>query len=168
MDFDELHQEREEKIREFEEHIQNKLKVDLEKLLQIRERQYFELSTYLELRNNIELLKNNQLKEIKTMIDLGSHFYVKAKVSALLLMKRERQRTSQIFNLLNCRFDTSRIYVHVGLGFHVEFTLDEALKFIDVKEKHINIYIEELTKKINKIRAQINYMYQGIKELKQM
>lgn len=145
MDFDELHQEREEKIREFEEHIQNKLKVDLEKLLQIRERQYFELSTYLELRNNIELLKNNQLKEIKTMIDLGSHFYVKAKV-----------------------FDTSRIYVHVGLGFHVEFTLDEALKFIDVKEKHINIYIEELTKKINKIRAQINYMYQGIKELKQM
>jgi hypothetical protein len=45
MDFDELHQEREEKIREFEEHIQNKLKVDLEKLLQIRERQYFELST---------------------------------------------------------------------------------------------------------------------------
>jgi len=127
---------------------------------------FFDFS--LELRNNIELLKNNQLKEIKTMIDLGSHFYVKAKVSALLLMKRERQRTSQIFNLLNCRFDTSRIYVHVGLGFHVEFTLDEALKFIDVKEKHINIYIEELTKKINKIRAQINYMYQGIKELKQM
>lgn len=36
--------------------------------------------------------------------------------------------------------DTSRIMVKVGLGFHVEFTLTEALEFIDQKEKDLTKY----------------------------
>ena len=36
--------------------------------------------------------------------------------------------------------DTSRIFVDVGLGFHAEFTLDEALSFIDSVETRLNGY----------------------------
>ncbi len=38
------------------------------------------------------------------------------------------------------RPDTSKIFVQVGLGFHVEFTLPEALAFIDKKEEHLMKY----------------------------
>lgn len=44
MSSDDLHREREQKIQEFQEHIEKRLNVELENLLQIRERQYFELS----------------------------------------------------------------------------------------------------------------------------
>jgi prefoldin subunit 5 len=35
------------------------------------------------------------------------------------------------------RPDTQYIYVNVGFGFHVQFTLEEALGFIEKKEKHL-------------------------------
>ena len=35
------------------------------------------------------------------------------------------------------RADTQRIFVDVGLGFHVEFTWSEALKFISLKEERL-------------------------------
>ena len=38
------------------------------------------------------------------------------------------------------RSDTSHIFVEVGLGFHAQFTLDEALEFIDEKMKHLTEY----------------------------
>ena len=42
--------------------------------------------------------------------------------------------------LLDFSPDTSRIFVDVGLGFHAEFTLDEALCFIDSVETRLNGY----------------------------
>jgi len=59
------------------------------------------------------------------MVNLGSEFYVQAKVP-----------------------DTSRIYVNVGLGFHVEFSLPEAIAFIDKREEYLNKTIETAGKKI--------------------
>lgn len=43
-----------------------------------------------------------------------------------------------------CSPDTSRIMVKVGLGFHVEFTLTEALEFIDQKEKDLTKSVSSL------------------------
>jgi prefoldin subunit 5 len=34
--------------------------------------------------------------------------------------------------------DTSKVIVNVSLGIHVEFSLTEALEFIDKKENHLN------------------------------
>ena len=38
------------------------------------------------------------------------------------------------------RPDTKYIYVNVGFGFHVQFTLDEAKNFIDKKEQQLQRY----------------------------
>jgi len=36
-----------------------------------------------------------------------------------------------------CRPDTRHIFVDIGLGFHVEFTWQEALQFISVREARL-------------------------------
>jgi len=36
-----------------------------------------------------------------------------------------------------CRSDTRHIFVGIGLGFHVEFTWQEALQFISVREARL-------------------------------
>lgn len=63
------------------------------------------------------------------------------------------------------RPDPSRIYVNVGLGFHVELTLQEALAFIDKKLGILNEQVAESTKKSAKIKGQIKFVYEGIREL---
>lgn len=75
----------------------------------------FTLLYSLELRNHILLIKEQKLDTLSTMVNLSSEFFVQAKVE-----------------------DTSKIFVHVGLGFHPELTLDEALTFIEEKEKLMN------------------------------
>ena len=39
-----------------------------------------------------------------------------------------------------CRPDTRRIFVDVGLGFHVEFTWSEALSYITQREEKLERY----------------------------
>lgn len=59
----------------------------------------------------------------------------------------------------------SRIYVNVGLGFHVELTLEEALTFIDKKLGILNAKLSESTKKSAKIKGQIKFIYEALGEL---
>lgn len=47
-------------------------------------------------------------------------------------------------NKIECRPDTSHIFVDVGLGFHVEFTRSEALNFTATKEEQISRYLSPL------------------------
>jgi len=137
--------ERQQKIVEYETFIEQKLQVDLQYVMAARDRHYDQLAKYLELKNNIILLQENNMKEIKTKINLGNDFYAQAKVP-----------------------DTSRIFVHVGLGFHVEYTLAEAIKFIEVKEKSLTKYADDLTDKSYKIRTKIQLMLEGINELRKL
>jgi prefoldin alpha subunit len=134
--------ERQQKIHEFETFINEKLNVDLDLVLQQRDSFYEELSKYLELKNTIFMIKDHQLKEMKTMINLGSEFYAQARIP-----------------------DTSKIVVNVGLGFHVDYTLDEALKFIDAKEIHLNSHVARLSNKANDIRSKIQLMYSYLRQL---
>lgn len=39
------------------------------------------------------------------------------------------------------RPDTSFVFVKIGLGFHAEMTLDEAVAFVDKMEVHLNSYV---------------------------
>ncbi|CAN0923623.1 Protein UXT homolog [Linum grandiflorum] len=63
------------------------------------------------------------------------------------------------------RADTQRIFVDVGLGFHVEFTWSEALNFISLREEKISRQIDEYTKLIASIKSQIKTVVEGIREL---
>ncbi|CAG8573249.1 53_t:CDS:2 [Diversispora eburnea] len=66
------------------------------------------------------------------MVDLGSNFYVQAKVP-----------------------DTTYIYINVGFGFHVQLTLDEAIAFIEKKEAMLQKRSNKYTQDIAKINAHI-------------
>lgn len=57
--------------------------------------------------------------------------------------------------------------MNVGLGFFVEFTLQEALGFIDKKLELLNVKLSESTKKSAKIKGQIKFVFEGIRELQQ-
>ncbi|KAL1930793.1 hypothetical protein VTP01DRAFT_10955 [Rhizomucor pusillus] len=110
--------ERTELLQKYEDFINTKLKPNLKTVLDARDETFNMISEYQKLRTQIELIKEHDLKELKTMVDLGAQFYVQAHVP-----------------------ETKFIYVNVGFGFHVQFTLDEALAFIDKKEKKLEEYV---------------------------
>lgn len=47
------------------------------------------------------------------------------------------------------------IFVHIGYGFLVEFTLKEASKFIEKKLKHLNSVTDQLTEHVTNIKVDI-------------
>ncbi|KHG21438.1 Protein UXT [Gossypium arboreum] len=98
-----------------------------------------------DLRKNIENLEKNSVTSLRTLVNLGSEVYMQAEVP-----------------------DTQRIFVDVGLGFHVEFTWSEALKFISLREEKLERQIEEYTRLIASIKAQIKLVCEGIRELLQI
>jgi len=54
--------------------------------------------------------------------------------------------------------DPSKIFVCVGFGFFVEFTLMEALNFIDKKCTHLTSLTETLTQDAAHIKAHIKFV----------
>jgi prefoldin subunit 5 len=102
---------------EYEAFIEDRLKVDLKMIEEQTEKLLRQLSDYVNLKNNLLAIERNHLKKLSTLIDIGG-FYVKTKIP-----------------------DTSHVFVNVGLGFHVEFTLQEALAFIELKETHLAGYV---------------------------
>eukprot|EP01092_Planopodium_desertum_P015714 TRINITY_DN8450_c0_g1_i1.p1 TRINITY_DN8450_c0_g1~~TRINITY_DN8450_c0_g1_i1.p1 ORF type:complete len:120 (+),score=0.70 TRINITY_DN8450_c0_g1_i1:45-362(+) len=91
------------------------------------------------------LIQSKKLTELSTMVDLGANFYVQAKVPK-----------------------TDRIFINVGLGFHVEFTLDEALKFVEKKEAELTLEGEKISKKAADIKARINLITQAVAEIMEL
>ncbi|XP_025886870.1 uncharacterized protein [Solanum lycopersicum] len=98
-----------------------------------------------DLRRNIENLEKNNVTNLKTLVNIGSEVYLQADVP-----------------------DTTRIFVDVGLGFHVEFTWSEALNYISAREEKLARQIEEYTRLVASIKAQIKMVCEGIRELLQI
>ncbi|KAI1307371.1 hypothetical protein EDD11_004485 [Mortierella claussenii] len=130
------------KIARYETFVNEGLRKDLKDALDARDAIYDQISEYLKLSKDIEVIKDNGLKEMKTQVDLGSNFYVQAKIP-----------------------DTKHIFVNVGFGFHAELTLDEALTFIARKEKHLQKQAEKYTEKAAQIRAHIKIILEAMAEI---
>ena len=79
---------------------------------------------------------------LKTKVDLGCNFYCQARVP-----------------------DPTKIFVSVGLGFFVELTLDEALKFISKKDGELGKEADKLTANCAKLKANIKLVIGGLQEL---
>lgn len=73
---------------------------------------------YSQLQSQLDTIETNRLKSMKTLLNLGSSFFVNARVP-----------------------DTSRVMVHVGLGVHVEYTIPEAITFCDKKVKELSLFV---------------------------
>ncbi|KAG0330551.1 hypothetical protein BGZ99_000022 [Dissophora globulifera] len=130
------------KIARYESFVNEGLRKDLQDALDARDAIYDQISEYLKLAKDIEVIKDNGLKEMKTQVDLGSNFYVQAKIP-----------------------DTEYIYVNVGFGFHAQLTLDEALTFIPKKEAYLQKKAEKYTEKAAQIRAHIKIVLEAMAEI---
>ncbi|CAI9274840.1 unnamed protein product [Lactuca saligna] len=135
----------EEKIQRFEEFVDRRLKPDLVRAIGERDKVFEQQKVFSDLRRNLESLEKNSVTSLRSMVNLGSEVYAQADVP-----------------------DTRHIFVDVGLGFHVELTWSEALKIIPAREEKFARQIEEYTRLIAQIKAQIKMVSQGIRELLQL
>ncbi|KAI4302162.1 hypothetical protein MLD38_037944 [Melastoma candidum] len=133
------------KVQRFEEFVDLRLKPDLVRAVAQRDKVFEQQKVFSDLKKNIETLQENSVTSLKTLVNLGSEVYMQAEVP-----------------------DTQHIFVDVGLGFHVEFTWSEALKFIQLREEKLGRQIEEYTDLIASIKAQIKLVLEGIRELLQL
>ncbi|KAL5828710.1 hypothetical protein ACOSQ3_018178 [Xanthoceras sorbifolium] len=133
------------KVQKFEEFVDRRLKPDLVRAIAERDKVFEQQKIFSDLRRNIENLEKNSVTSLRTLVNLGSEVYMQADVA-----------------------DTQRIFVDIGLGFHVEFTWAEALNFISQREERLARQIEEYTRLIASIKAQIKVVCEGIRELLQL
>lgn len=130
------------KIEQYETFVDKRLKPDLVVAIGLRDKVLEQQKVYSDLARNIKLLQEQKLTKLRTMINLGSEVYGQAEV-----------------------LDATRIFVDIGLGFHAEFTLDEALGFISTKDKMLSKQVEQHTAQVANIKAQIKLVVEGLKEL---
>ncbi|XP_010095401.2 protein UXT homolog, partial [Morus notabilis] len=86
--------------------------------------------TFSDLRRNIDNLEKNSVTSLGTPVNLGSEVYMQADIP-----------------------DTKRIFVDIGLGFHVEFTWSETINYISQREEKLSRQTEEYTRLIASINA---------------
>lgn len=132
------------KVTKYEAFVNERLRTDLEKILEARDAVYADIAEYLQLQNVVTKLSQQRMSQsnLKTMVDLGANFYAQAKVP-----------------------DASHVCVAVGLGFYVDFTLDEALEFIAEKVDHLTVRGRVLGEEAGQVRARIQLVLEALKEL---
>ena len=131
------------KVTEYEKFLNERLKSDLQTVLDVRDTVFSDIAEYRQLHSVIESLQRREEgTDLKTMVDLGCNFYVQARVA-----------------------DPSRVCVAVGFGVFVELTHEEALRFIDKKVALLNSRAETLTEKACQIKARIRLVLDALQEL---
>jgi hypothetical protein len=68
------------KLEHYQRMLQETLTPALSQALHYRDLMYQQISHYIALKNNIEMIKTKRLSEMDTMVNLGCDFYVEATV----------------------------------------------------------------------------------------
>mmetsp|Transcript_35408 Transcript_35408/g.53242 ORF Transcript_35408/g.53242 Transcript_35408/m.53242 type:complete len:182 (-) Transcript_35408:185-730(-) len=121
------------KVTEYEAYIEEVLKRDLKASLDEFRKEQEVMEQILELRRSIDLFLREKVTEFESMVDVGCQMYVKAFVP-----------------------DTEKLFLDVGMGFHLEMTLMEAREFLEHKEAFVNSQLEARKKETAKIKATIH------------
>ena len=132
------------KVTEYERFLNERLKRDLQALLDTRDSVYSDIAEYLQLQRAVEQLQAGVggREGLKTMVDIGCNFYSQALVP-----------------------DPDRVCVAVGFGVFVEFTHSEAVSYIERKVESLTKRTEELSAKASQVRARIRVVVEGLREL---
>lgn len=132
------------KIIEFEAFVNDVLKSDLAKLAGKLDSKNEDMAEYIQLKSIIKMLQSNDMDKngFKTKVDIGNNFYIQAHVPK-----------------------ANDILLDIGLGYYVEFTLEDALTLSDVRIKLFEKQITNLRKEIAKTNAYIKWILLGIREL---
>jgi prefoldin alpha subunit len=133
-----------EKVLRYESFVNDILKEDLKKVHSRFETLNSEIAEYIQLKNFIQSISDVDLSTggLKTKMDLGCNFYIQANIS-----------------------HTSTILVAVGLGHYVEFTMEEALRFIEKRVNLLTVQTEKLKKDSAKTKAMIKLVLGGLQQL---
>lgn len=127
----------------YEKFVNDRLRVDLKRVLDQRDEIRGHIAEYLQLRTMIaSILDMPPSQPVKTMIDLGANYYAHAIIP-----------------------DSSRIVVFVGLDVYLEFTLDEATQFIDKRTDQLNAKDRALTDQASEISGRIKLVLEFLREL---
>lgn len=133
------------KVTKYEAFLNEKLRPDLKACLEDRDNIYAEIAEYASLKKSIEALKSADLPQgqaLKTKVDLGQNFYVKARVK-----------------------NPQKVCVDIGFGMFLEMNQTEALEYIEKKSKFLNDKADNLTKESVKIKASIKLVLHGLREI---
>ncbi|KAH6802036.1 Prefoldin chaperone subunit family protein [Perilla frutescens var. frutescens] len=131
-----------ENVKRLEEFLEERLKPKLLDAIAQRDKVFEKQKIFSDLRRNIENLEKNTVTSMKTLVNLGSEVYTEADAP-----------------------DTRYIFVEVGFGFYVQLTWSEALNHIAAREKLLSRKIEDYTRIVATIKAEIGLVLEGIKEL---
>ncbi len=135
-------QDAETQIAMLREIVETKLRVELREAVEARDTLSTEIDSYNDLLTNLQVIKRSKQVSLESKVDLGSGFFVQAKVP-----------------------DCSTVFVEIGLGFNLEFTLDEAIEFIPKKISQITLKQKRLDEAAASLSARIKVIYHGIGEL---
>jgi len=134
------------KVTQYEHFLNEILRADLKDTLERRDQVYAEAAQYMELQTVIEKLSTvsngDETTRLKTKVDLGSNFYVQAEIP-----------------------HTKTFTVDLGCGIWLPMSPKDATSFCDKKLAYLNAKIDELTKRELNLKAQINLVLEGLKEL---
>lgn len=135
--------EKTEKVEKFERFINEKLRSDLAIVLENQARINTEIFEYIQLKETIDKLVLLDLTRFRTRVDLGCNFYAQAQVE-------NESRT---------------VLVAVGLGFFVEMSYDQAVRFVDKKVALLRKESENLSDQAALIKANIKFVLEGLREI---
>lgn len=134
------------KLLQYETFVNDVLKEDLAKLAEKLDATNADLADCLQLKVTITTFQNRGEETFKdgfkTMFDIGNSFFMQA-----------------------CVTDASKILLDVGLGYYVEFTLDEALVVINVRIKLLEQQVARLRRMIARINARIKLGLLAMQEI---
>lgn len=131
------------RLAEYDDFVNNRLSVDLRAVLDSRVAAASEVAAFQELERSILNLKDQGQAALRTRVELGSGMYVQAVVP-----------------------EPEKIYVNVGLGFHVECGLDDALRVARLRKECLTEKVERYDSRIGAIRAHARLMGEGIEGLR--
>jgi prefoldin alpha subunit len=133
-----------ENVLRYESFVNDVLKEDLKKVHTIHDKLNTEIAEYVQLKKFIQTISDigQSSGGLKTKMDLGCNFYIQANIA-----------------------DTSTILVAIGLDHYVEFTMEEALRFVEKRVNLLTVQTEKLKKDSAKTKAMIKLVLAGLHQL---
>ncbi|XP_063831125.1 protein UXT homolog [Ostrinia nubilalis] len=132
------------RILEYERFINDVLKQDLRGVESQLVANNAEIADLLQQKHTLKVVADKSMHPngFKTQVNLGCNFFMEASVP-----------------------DTSELLVNIGLNHYLQFSLEEANKYLDVRIKAFEKQGETIQNKAAEIKAHIKLMLFGIAEL---
>jgi len=132
-------------IMHYEHFLKHTLQRDLRNNEKTRMSTREEMSEYKKLEKSLEVLKKHRMEPLRTLVDLGPQVYAQGDVG-----------------------DTSMLLIDIGIGFHIECTLEEAARVCHLREAFLLEKEHSLLASCASIRANIRLVTEGLGELRKL